>query len=312
MALAIRSLDPAGDLRALVTFLASVLREPPTAEALRANLTADLQLLRLTAITDEQGVVLGYCTITRLASAPPEQATVWVATHPHARRQGIASALYHDACTFLRTQRVTDLRSRVEEDDQASLVFAQRRGFSVDRHFFRATLALQSFDATPFQPAIDHARGRGIAFTTLAQLGDTATTRRRVYELNKVTAADIPGRGPFFSFEEYEQRRFHHVGYRAEGVILAIDGAHWVGLTQVSLHNEGRYAFNEMTGVLRNYRGQHIALALKVHAIYYAQAQQMPVLSTFTDSANTPILGMNRKLGYQAEAGFYLMRAALT
>jgi GNAT superfamily N-acetyltransferase len=137
------------------------------------------------------------------------------------------------------------------------------------------------------------------------------TSRRRVYDLNKVTAADIPGRGPFFSFEEYEQRRFGHAGYRAEGVILAVDDAQWVGLTQVSLHTRDHFAFNEMTGVLREYRGQHIAQALKLHAISYAQAQQMPVLRTFTDSANLPILGMNRKLGYQAEPGFYLMRAAL-
>jgi GNAT superfamily N-acetyltransferase len=311
VAIQIRSFDPAGDVQSLVTFLACVVRDPPTAEALRATLTADVQLQRLTGVTDARDALSGYCSITRLASAPADQATLWVATHPQHRHQGIATALYHDACMFLRTQHLTDLRAQIEDDDQASFGFAQRRGFAVDRHFFRSTLDLQTFDAAPFQSAIDSARARGIAFTTLAALGDTMTTRRSVYELNKLTAADIPGRGPFFSFEEYEQRRFGHAGYRAEGVMLAIDAAQWVGLTQVSLHPQERFAFNEMTGVIREYRGQQIAQALKLQAIRYAQSQQMPSLRTFNDSANMPILVINRKLGYQPEPGFYFLRAAL-
>ena len=306
----IRLLDPAGDLNLIVAFLARVVREPPSQEALRATLTADVQLRRLTAIADGGGTLVGYCSITRLASAPIGQATLWAATHPQYRQQGIATALCHDAYTFLRTRQLTDLRSQIEADDHTSLMFAQRRGFTIDRHFFRSTLDLQRFDATPFQSAINDARTQGIAFTTLAALGDTTTTRRRVYELNKVTAADIPGRGPFFSFEEYEQHRFGHAGYCAEGVILAIDDVQWVGLTQLSIHPENHFAFNEMTGVIREYRGKHIAQALKLLAISYAQAQQMPMLRTFNDSANMAIIAMNRKFGYQPESGFYFMRAA--
>jgi hypothetical protein len=45
-------------------------------------------------------------------------------------------------------------------------------------------------------------------------------------------------------------------------------------------------------------------------AFLYAQAQQMPMLRTFNDSANMAIIAMNRKLGYQPEPGFYFMRAA--
>ena len=123
--------------------------------------------------------------------------------------------------------------------------------------------------------------------------------RRRVYELNKVTAGDIPGRGPFYTFEEYEQQRFGHAGYRAEGMFLALKGAEWVGLSQVSLHEQ--LAFNEMTGVLRQYRGQQIAQALKLLAIRYAKAQGRPRISTFNDAANLPILTINRKLGYQPD-----------
>ena len=93
-------------------------------------------------------------------------------------------------------------------------------------------------------------------------------------------------------------------------MILALAGAQWIGLTQVSLHTEERFAFNEMTGVAREHRGRQIAQALKLHAIGYAQAQQMPLLRTFNDSANMPILAINRKLGYLPEPGFYFVRGS--
>src|SRR6476619_346368 len=52
VAVHIRSLDPAGDVKPLVTFLACVMRETPTEEALRATLTAPVSLRRLAVITD--------------------------------------------------------------------------------------------------------------------------------------------------------------------------------------------------------------------------------------------------------------------
>lgn len=303
----IRLLDAGRDLQALAALLRSVQRNPPAEETLRATLSAAMPLRRFTAVFAPDAGLVGYCALTRLGSAPPQQATIWVAVHPQHRRQGLASALYGDAIASLRAHQIRELRSHVDEQDQASLAFAQRRGFGIARHFFRSTLDLGAFDATPFLPSLQTAHAHGIAFATLAALGDTPDTRRRVYELNKLTAADIPGRGPFYTFEEYEQQRFGHAGYRAEGMFLALKGAEWVGLSQVSLHEQ--LAFNEMTGVLRQYRGQQIAQALKLQAIGYAKAQGMPRISTFNDAANLPILSINRRLGYVPEPGRFIMQA---
>lgn len=311
MVASIRLFDPTTEIQMLVAFLASVSREPSSEEAVRATLTADVQLRRLTVIPGADKALIGYCSVTRLHSAPPGQATVWIATHPQHRQRGIATTLYRDTCAFLQTHQIHELRTRIEDDDHASFAFARRRGFTVDRHLFRSTLNLQTFDSTPFQSAVQHAQAHNIIFATLAELGDTPQNRRQVYELNKVTAADIPGRGPFFSFEEYQQSRFEHPSYRAAGVFLAIYDQQWVGLKQVSIHSKEGCAFDEMTGILREYRGQQIAQALKVYAISYAQSQQLPILRTFNDSANLPMLAINRKLGYHPEAGVYFMSAEL-
>lgn len=146
-------------------------------------------------------------------------------------------------------------------------------------------------------------------FFTLADVGDILEHRRKVYELNRITALDIPRRGPFFTFEEYNHLRFEQEAYCADGVILAAAGTTWVGLSQVSLHRVGNFMFNEMTGVLNEYRGYKIAQALKVLAARCARSYGVAELKTFNDSKNAPMLAINRKMGYQAEAGFYTLKA---
>lgn len=65
-------------------------------------------------------------------------------------------------------------------------------------------LELPTDIALPASPASPS----GVSLASIAELGDTEQLRRRVYELNKECAADIPGRGQFFSYDEYIQRRF--------------------------------------------------------------------------------------------------------
>jgi hypothetical protein len=73
-----------------------------------------------------------------------------------------------------------------------------------------------------------------MSITTLAVLGDTSANRHRIYQLNRACSADIPGRGEFFSYEEYAQRRFAGLGFRPDGQVLLLDGDAMVGLCALS------------------------------------------------------------------------------
>ncbi len=63
----------------------------------------------------------------------------------------------------------------------------------------------------------------GVEISSLHAWGDTAAHRRTVYELNKTCSSDIPDRGTFFSFEEYQALRFDAESVRTDGIILAFD-----------------------------------------------------------------------------------------
>ncbi len=162
----------------------------------------------------------------------------------------------------------------------------------------RLQLDVQTFDADQFQYWVSDSERLGINFCTLAELGDTEANRKHLYELNKICSADILGRGPFYSYEEYHAVRFQTDVYTADGVILALEGNSWVGMAASSWHQEQGYVFNEMTGVLREYRRKGIAMGLKVLSIQFAASLGAAVIYTVHAAANSAAIAMNRRLGY--------------
>ena len=144
-----------------------------------------------------------------------------------------------------------------------------------------------------------------MSITTLAVLGDTSINRRRIYRLNKACSKDIPGRGEFFSYQEYVRRRFAGLGFRPDGQVLLLDEAAMVGLCALSFVPGRDWAFFEMTGILRPYLRRGLATALKRYAIDQARTWGATSIRTVNHPANRPIIEANRKLGFH-EADFDL------
>jgi RimJ/RimL family protein N-acetyltransferase len=96
-----------------------------------------------------------------------------------------------------------------------------------------------------------------------------------------------------------------------EGIFIALDGsAHeeWIGMSGMSIHHWGDFAFNEMTGVLPTYTGRGIAQALKLLSTQFAQQQGVSIVRTINDVGNAPMLAVNQKLGYMPQGGFYFTK----
>lgn len=159
-------------------------------------------------------------------------------------------------------------------------------------------LSVSDFDVDKWQHQVTHSEPLGIRFTTLAELGDTEANRKRLYELNKECSADIPGRGPFYSYAEYCQKRLDVDSFTASGVILALHGEEWVGMAAVSYRTGQDFVFNEMTGVVRSWRRRGIATSLKILSLQFAQSLGVAFIYTLHATANVAAIAMNCRLGY--------------
>lgn len=167
----------------------------------------------------------------------------------------------------------------------------------MDKPIVKLKLNLELFDENAFTSALALAQSNGISFSTMQDLGDTERNRRKLYELNKICSADIPERGEFFSYEEFCKRRYGR-SYDPAGAIVAQYDSEWVGLTVTSNWSRKGFVFNEMTGVLRNYRRKGIAIGMKILGIRFAKSTGAKTIYTSHHPENFQAIGLNRRLGF--------------
>lgn len=141
-----------------------------------------------------------------------------------------------------------------------------------------------------------------VRLATLSELGDSDEARYRLFELNRECSADIPGRGPFYTWEEYRRRRLEVPSFDPHGVSLAVDGDDWVGMAGFTVHPKPRsgdgYLFSEMTGVVRHWRRKGLATALKAHNLDLARLSGLHTIRTVHHPGNTAMIALNRGLGF--------------
>jgi RimJ/RimL family protein N-acetyltransferase len=159
-------------------------------------------------------------------------------------------------------------------------------------------LRLDSFDERPFLPQLEKCLKTGISLTTLRLQGDTPENRKKLYELNKTCSQDILGRGPFYTWEEYLSQRIENTRYTPSGVIIALAGDEWIGMSVLSDWLDKGFVFYEMTGVLRQHRRRGIAMAMKIESVRFAKSLGAKRILTFHAAANLAPIALNRSLGF--------------
>ncbi len=148
----------------------------------------------------------------------------------------------------------------------------------------------------------------GIRFFSLTDAGDTREARYKLWQVNYQTYMDDPAStGAFPDFETFNQILSTGAWFRPDGQLLAADGERYVGLSAVGYYPETTSAYNMMTGVMPDYRGRKIALALKLLSIRVAKSWGADYIRTNNDSTNAPMLAINHKLGYVPQPGLYRM-----
>ncbi|HEU5379547.1 MAG TPA: GNAT family N-acetyltransferase [Ktedonobacteraceae bacterium] len=306
----LRPIDPQSDFPRLAELISTVVPEPVSAADLEdwQQRASPQRVQQRIAALDEQGCLIGFNDAGRDSWKVAGKFWLDVTVDPAWRKQGIGTLLYTNALEFAQREGATLLEAEVRDHLPASLRFAQKRDFQIDRHLFESTLHLAGFDETHFAGVIEGLEASGLRFTNLAELGETLEARRQLYELNRRSALHIPGRDQTYApFEQFQQNVFAAPWYRADGQIVALANDTWIGMTAIGYFPATNSMYNMITGVDQPYRGRGIALALKLLAIRCARKYGAAYIRTNNDSENAPMLAVNRKLGYQPQPGKYLL-----
>jgi GNAT superfamily N-acetyltransferase len=266
----------------------------------------DGALLRMVTAEDGEGRVIGYGESTHMPWSDPGRFWIEAVVDPAARRQGLGAALIADLERFGLEHGATRFDSFCRDNMEEARQFMFRRGYQVRRHTFESTLDLNSFDPAPFDGIVERVRDGGIRFFVYAdEPGERL--KQELYEFAKETAFDMPGwdSQQYLPYDQWHKFVFESEEFRPELLIIAAEGGRVAGITRMGPNKKTGALYTHWTGVRKEYRGRHIALALKLLAVEAARGFGAPYMRTNNDSLNQPMLAVNRKLGYVPVPGWY-------
>jgi GNAT superfamily N-acetyltransferase len=279
--------------------------EPVTVEQMRERLGRrgpGRIVARLGAVNSE-GALVGYGHAIREGWMDHGLFWMHIVVDPAVRNRGSGGQLHDALLDFTRAYGGAALRGEVRDDAPNYLRFAERRGWRIERHIFESMLDLVRFDERPFVAALDRVLASGIRFVTMDELGDTDDARRRLYELERTVARDIPGGSEvsLWTYETFLQRLCESPGYRPDAMVVARDGQTWVGECSVQANPATNSMYNGLTGVLPSHRGRGIAQALKLLAIRVAKRRGLHShqqrLRERADAGDQPQAGLPTRAG---------------
>lgn len=300
-----------GDFDGILPLVNSLNPAPMTAEQLEqahARFPADGLRHRMVAV-DASGRIIGYASTSFQSWHKPGRFFALLVTAPDARRQGVGSALLAEAEEWSRANGAKEMLAGTLDENKPANRFLRRHGYAVEHHTLSSRLDLAAFDeaATPFAGVVDEVKAGGIRFFTYPEkAGDE--TKRRLYELYKITDLDTPGylgTDPdlYPPYERWHEEIFGSEETVLDGFIIAADGDRYIGLTILQRTGSEGGLYTEYTGVLREYRGRKIGLALKLLSVRFAREFGAPYMTTRNSAFNGAMLAVNQKMGYVKTGG---------
>lgn len=214
---------------------------------------------------------------------------------PELRGRGVGGALLAAIAEHARARGAGELWGRIRADDEATLAFAGRRGFSEVGRERDVMLDLSKVPpAAPDTPA-------GITLVTFAERPDLI---RAVFAVDTEVSVDVPSHGTNkpMTFEDWSRENLEGPGAFPAGCVIALERGQVVGYTALRRYGAGSpEAENRLTAVRRPWRRRGIATALKRAQIEAARTAGIETISTTNDELNVGMRGVNERLGYEPE-----------
>lgn len=304
----------AADYPAIVAMRNAVYHEPANETIVRESDERDdaigTRWTRLVA-EDAAGDAVGYARAGHSSWLPANHFMLQVVVRADRRRHGVGSLLLRTAEEWALANGATgEFAAMIQGGDDGSFAWAQSQGYYMDLQRTESVLDLTDWDGSRFAGHLDKVRAGGITLLALPEV-ESDELLRQIYDVEAATVPDVPDyEGHMASWEEW--RKDFRSDKTPQLYALALDGERLVGQSVLGLPRvAGGGAYTGYTGVLREYRGRGIALAVKLLTVEAAVADGRPHMRTNNDEENPAMLAVNEKLGYRMLPGPRRMKKKL-
>ncbi len=263
--------------------------------------------MRRLVAEDETGQIVGMVRVSHLPDQfHPDRYAMDLTVHPDHRRRGIGSTLYDRLLTVMRERGAIALRGEVKEDMPEAVAFVEHRGFVEVERSWESRLDVTTFDMTRFAGADDRLTAAGVRITTLAaEQARSSRALRDIYELQVACDHDVPSVDPITAvpFEQFIAHEVEGPDALPDGYYLAATGEgeemRYVGMSSLfASAGKPDVLYQGLTGVLPEYRGRGVAMALKLQTVRYAWEHGKREIRTWNDTTNRPMLRINEAMGF--------------
>jgi L-amino acid N-acyltransferase YncA len=313
----IQPIDPAIHFSTVAALLNTIETEPNTAESLAEWYNKQLEDdAKFFVALDPAGAVHGFSGLYRMNTNLVGYYGMYLVVAEDLWGQGLGSYLFDHLLLQASESGVHTLRTRVRDNCEHSIRFAEWRGFMKKYHSIEMMLDLTAWDDQKYEFLLQTLRDNGFIFTTMAEVGDNEEARCKLFALNNGAAATDPGSGgipPWASYEEFERDVCNSSWYHPDGQIVAVDShtGQWAAMSAITVFDGADHAYNLFTGTDIQYRGRKLAQAVKALALRKARTYGVGRVRTSHNSENAAKIAIDTKLGYTRMPGTWVMEKEL-
>jgi GNAT superfamily N-acetyltransferase len=278
--------------------------------------TTKYHLKRYSFVDKNTASIVGFGEVAHITDMyHPNKFALNMFIEPKRHGQGIGRAVYQRLTDHLKSLDAVTAWVQVKEDLPQQIGFFQRRGFKESMRVWESRLPVSSVNTAQFKEYPAKVASRGITISTLGEeraIDPHAT--KKLHEVVQSIAEDIPQPAPYtrISYDQWEAFELKNPSLLPDGYFIAKDGDRYVGLSVVwKSDTEPKSLYQGNTGVIREYRGRGVAVALKLRVIEYAREHGYEKVKTWNATNNAAMLAVNTKLGFKRQIGWIFLEKDL-
>ena len=254
--------------------------------------------------------ILGYGAIEQGPFLPKYR--LHLVVDPLWLRRGVGDLLLDQLMNDLRELKAITVWVRNYAYLTDLIDFLRERGFAETIMVWDMRWMVEETDVSSLLPVAEAVAARGIKITTVAEERErNPNCLRKLHEFLSPLWAEDPQRRPNTPFER-TLRYFANPLVLADGAFIAMLNDRYIGYTDLNLMEAllGGVTQN-FTGVVREYRRQGVATALKLRAFEYARQHGYRSIRAFNYPPQTAALALNEKLGFRRQYGYITLEKNL-